>query len=276
MERIEVDGHEIEYEWVGRAAGRTIVLLHEGLGCVKMWRDFPGKLSAATGWGVLAYSRWGYGGSSSRPLPWPIDHMEQEGQTGLPDLLSALEVEEHILWGHSDGGSVALVNAGHRRDPRLLGVVSVASHVFGGEPAGLDSIRDAAARFEHGEFRDRLARYHHDVEGAFHGWADTWLHPEFADWTIERYLPGIGVPLLVIQGDDDRYGTLHQARAIAAGVPAPPATLILPGCGHHPHLDQPERVLEATRRFVEELPVTSHQPTVGSDQISRVLASDNS
>ncbi len=218
-----------------------------------MWRDFPDRVAGATGWGVLVYSRWGYGGSDPRPLPWPIDHMEQEGEAGLPALLAALDVGEHVLWGHSDGASVALVNAGHTQNPELRGVISAAAHVFGGESIGVRSIADADTRFRDGGLRDRLIRHHADVDGAFHGWADTWLHPGFMDWTIERYLPGITVPTLVIQGDNDQYGTLDQVRRIVAGMDPSPETLVLPGCGHHPHLEQPERVLEATVAFIERL-----------------------
>ncbi len=255
MERVVIEGNGIEYRWVGPRPGDapTLVFLHEGLGCVAMWRDFPDRAADATGWGVLVYSRWGYGGSDRRPLPWPIDHMEQEGMHALPLLIDALDVGDHVLWGHSDGASVALVNAGHRRDPRLRGVISVAAHVFGGEEVGVRSIADAARRFEHGELRSRLARHHADVDGAFHGWADTWLAPGFAGWSIERFLAGIEVPTLVVQGEEDQYGTLDQVRRIEAGITAPRTTLVLPACGHHPHLERPEEALQATVRFVADL-----------------------
>ena len=191
MASVDVGGHRIEYRWVGPEVGEapTMVFLHEGLGCVAMWRDFPDQVAEATEWGVLVYSRWGYGGSDARPLPWPIDHMEEEGETGLAALLNALDIGDHVLWGHSDGASVALVNAGHRRDPRLRGVISTAAHVFGGEEIGVQSISDADARFREGDLRDRLSKYHHDVDGAFHGWADTWLHPDFTDWSIDARRP---------------------------------------------------------------------------------------
>lgn len=255
MALVDVGGHRIEYRWAGPGRGEapTMVFLHEGLGCVSMWRDFPDQVAAATGRGVLVYSRWGYGGSDARPLPWPIDHMEQEGEEGLPALLDALDISDHVLWGHSDGASVALVNAGHRRDPRLRGVISAAAHVFGGEEIGVQSISDANARFRDGDLRERLSRYHDDVDGAFHGWADTWLHPGFMDWSIERYLPGIDVPALVIQGEEDQYGTLAQVDRIVAGMSPSPSTLILPNCGHHPHLEQPEKTLEATVAFVRSI-----------------------
>ncbi len=255
MERIVVDGHGIEYRWTGRRRDGlpVLVFLHEGLGCAGMWRDFPDRVTEATGLSALVYSRWGYGGSDPRPLPWPIDHMEREGETGLPVLLDALGVGEYVLWGHSDGASVALVAAGHHDDARLLGVISAAAHVVGGEEIGVRSIADALDRFRNDDLRSRLARYHADVDGAFHGWADTWLHPDFAAWTIERYLPGITVPTLVVQGESDQYGTLDQVRRIVDGMVVPPSTLILPDCGHHPHLEQPERMLDATAAFVRGL-----------------------
>lgn len=255
MQRIEVGGIGIEYRWVGPPPGEmpTLVFLHEGLGCTEMWRDFPDRVAAATGCGALVYSRWGYGHSDPRPLPWPIDHMEQEGETGLPALLDALGVEDHILWGHSDGASIALVSAGHHADPRLKAIVSAAAHVFGGEEIGVRAIEAARQNFEKGGLRGGLSRYHSDPEGAFRGWADTWLHPEFRSWTIERYLAGISVPVLVAQGTRDEYGTMRQLESICSHLGDLARRVIIEEHGHQLHITARERMIEETVWFLARL-----------------------
>lgn len=228
----------------------TLVLLHEGLGCVALWRDFPARLGAASGAQVFAYSRLGYGGSSARPLPWPLDYMELEGTRGLPAVLEAAGIGDCVLLGHSDGASIALVHAGLVRDPRVRGVIVIAPHVFT-ESMGLASIAQARLAYAEGELRARLARYHGgNVDCAFRGWCDSWLHSGFARWNIEHVLPGIGVPLLQIQGEDDQYGSPAQLEAIASAVGGPCTTLLLADCRHAPQFEQPARTLEASVDFV--------------------------
>jgi len=251
----EIHGIEIEYRWIGPgpSSAPTLVFLHEGLGSVTTWRDFPDQVVEATGWGALVYSRWGYGGSSPRPLPWPLDHMEEEAEQRLGPLLDTLGVERTVLWGHSDGATVALCYAGATSDPRLAGVFSVAAHVFGGEEHGLASIRAAARAYEDDDLRERLARHHQDVEGAFRGWADTWLDPEFEAWTVEGYLPGIEVPVRVVQCRGDQYGTLAQVEAIVRRVGSLATPVILEGCGHHPHREATDGLIEETAEFLATL-----------------------
>ena len=227
----------------------TLVLLHEGLGCVALWRDFPARLAARTGCAVFAWSRPGYGNSSPRALPWPLDYMQREG-LALPALLDAAGIGDCILVGHSDGASIALVAAGAARAPRLRGLVVMAPHVFA-EESGLDSIRAAREAYVHGDLRHRLQRYHGtNVDCAFRGWSESWLNPGFLDWNLESFLPGIRVPLLQIQGRDDQYGTVAQLDAIARQSSGPVATHVLEDCRHAPHAEQSEITLTLIAEFV--------------------------
>ncbi len=248
--RLSVAGHDLEAMRVGvLARAPSLVLLHDGLGCVAMWRDFPARLAVRTGCGVLAYSRAGYGGSSPCALPRPLDYMHQEAEQVLPGVLDAAGVGECVLVGHSDGASIAAIHAGRVRDLRVRGLVLVAPHFFT-EPVGLAAIARARKAWERGALRAQLRRYHGDnVECAFRGWNDAWLDPAFAAWDIRDALRAVEIPLLVIQGEADEYGTLAQVEAVheAAG----PATVrLLPGCGHSPHRERPTRTLEAIAAFL--------------------------
>jgi pimeloyl-ACP methyl ester carboxylesterase len=213
-----------------------------------MWRDFPAQLAAATGRRVLAYSRRGYGGSDPAPLPRPIPYMQHEGEVVLPAFLDALGVREAALVGHSDGASIAIVHAGAGpAKERVRAAVLLAPHVFA-EPLSIASIREAKRAYDEGDLRAKLARFHGaNTDCAFRGWNDAWLDPRFHDWTIESYLPGIRAPVLVIQGEDDRYGTLEQVDAIQRGVPGGVARLVLPSCGHDPAREARDATLAAIR-----------------------------
>jgi len=226
----------------------TIVMLHEGLGCVALWRDFPQKLAAATGHGVFAYSRAGYGGSDPVDLPRPLDYMSREARFSLPAVLDATGVERGILLGHSDGASIAAIYAGEHADERIKGLVLMAPHLFT-EEMGLASIAQARSAYETGDLRARLAKYHAHVDCAFRGWNDAWLDPGFKAWNIEDAVGRWRVPALVIQGADDQYGSLEQVRAIEARSPKPVQSLILSNCRHSPQSDQPEATLEAIVHF---------------------------
>ena len=234
----------------------TIVMLHEGLGCVALWRDFPAKLAAATGHGVFAYSRAGYGGSERIDLPRPLDYMGREARFSLPAVFEAIGLERGILLGHSDGASIAAIYAGEQADERIKGLVLMAPHLFT-EEMGLASIAEARHAYETGDLRARLAKYHAHVDVAFRGWNDAWLDPGFRAWNIEEAVGRWLVPALVIQGADDQYGTMAQIRAIEARSPAPVTSLILKTCRHSPQIDQPEATLDAIARFCEEISQTN-------------------
>jgi pimeloyl-ACP methyl ester carboxylesterase len=232
----------------------TIVMLHEGLGCVALWRDFPQKLAAATGLGVFAYSRAGYGGSDPVDLPRPLDYMAHEARFSLPAALDAIGIKRGILLGHSDGASIAAIYAGEHGDERIKGLVLMAPHLFT-EAMGLASIAAARTAYETGDLRAKLAKYHAHVDCAFRGWNDAWLDPGFKAWNIEDAVGRWRIPSLVIQGADDQYGTLKQVRAIEARSPTPVQSLILEACRHSPQFDQPQATLEAIARFCASLNV---------------------
>ncbi len=247
----QIHGAALEYRWVG--AGRhTIVFLHEGLGSVSMWRDFPERLAAASGCRGLVYSRRGYGGSSAIDVQRPVRFMHDEALEVLPELLDHFEIEQPILFGHSDGASIAILYAGAHKGP-LRALVLEAPHVFV-EPKCVKAIAKTLATYETTELGQRLARYHGDnTDRMFRTWTDVWLRPEFRNWNIEKFLKPIRVPALVIQGEDDEYGTLAQVDAVSAQLGGPVQRLVLARCGHSPHRDQPQVVLEAAARFLQDV-----------------------
>lgn len=252
---LTIDNKPIEYVWYGPSPDEatTLVFLHEGLGCVKMWRDFPAKVAAATGCGVLVYSRFGYGRSAACERPRPLRYMHDEALDILPQILAALNIQDAILIGHSDGGSIALIYAGGSESQILRGVVTTAAHVFC-EQISVDSIREAREAYLHTNLRDKLKRYHGDnVDNAFWGWNDVWLEPAFMEWNIEEYLPAIKVPLLAIQGEDDQYGTVAQVESIVQNSGGPSELLLIPDCAHSPHRDKEQLTLEAIAEFVKRL-----------------------
>jgi pimeloyl-ACP methyl ester carboxylesterase len=248
----EAAGHRIEYERidVGQTARPTLVLLHEGLGSVAMWRDFPGRLAHATGCNALDYSRYGYGNSDPLRGDRPVRYMHDEALLALPELLDRLAIERPILVGHSDGGSIALILADSGLRP-LAGVVTLAAHVMV-EDVTVASIAAAKVAFETTDLRARLSRHHADVDSAFLGWNRIWLDPAFRAWNIEDCLPHIACPVLAIQGEEDEYGTMEQMRRIGAAV-AGVELVRLPECRHSPHRDQPDAVIAAITRFVDRI-----------------------
>ena len=241
----------LEVLWHARERSPTLVFLHEGLGSARQWRDFPARLADAVGMGALVYSRAGYGASETIELPRPLDYMEREGEDVLPELLDREGVRDAILVGHSDGASIAVVHAGTARARgRVRALVLEAPHVFC-EDLSVRSIAAAKVAYETGDLRERLAKWHDDVDAAFWGWNRAWLDPRFRQWNIERYLPAIEAPILVIQGEDDPYGTLAQVEAIERGA-RDVRRVILPQCGHAPHKETPEETLAAMRDFVAQ------------------------
>jgi len=247
---VEIDGRRLEIQEFGPAPGDapTLVLLHEGLGCVALWRDFPQRLTAATGCGIVAFSRFGYGRSDTVALPRPLDYMTREAVEVLPKFLDAIGFRHGALVGHSDGATIALIHAGVVRDDRVQALVLMAPHVFT-EREGLASIRQARVAYEHGDLKPKLARYHRDVDAAFRGWCDSWLDPGFLDWNVAAYAEFWRVPALLIQGADDQYGTLAQLDEIERRSATRVEMRVLQGCKHQPHLEQPEATVEAIAGF---------------------------
>jgi pimeloyl-ACP methyl ester carboxylesterase len=241
----------LEYAWVGAAASATppVVFLHEGLGSVAMWKDFPARFCAEHGLRGLAFSRYGYGRSTPKPPGerWAPDFMHAQAHEVLPALFAQLGVERPWLFGHSDGGSIALLHAA-RFD--VAGVVAVAPHLFV-EAVSIASIEQARDAFDAGILRTGLAKYHDDPDSAFRGWNDAWLNPAFRRWNIEAEIDTIRAPVLAVQGEDDAYGTLAQIRAIQARL-TKTRLCAIPKCGHSPHRDQPERLGTEAARFILE------------------------
>lgn len=247
-------GHRLETLWLRGADSErtTFVFLHEGLGCVDAWRDFPERLCSELGVDAFLYSRAGYGNSDPCALPRPLDYLEQEARIVLPEVLVAAGIGECVLFGHSDGGSIALVYAGAHANPTLLGVITEAAHVFN-ESVCVRAAEGVRERFLAGDLRERLARYHGtNVDCAFWGWNRAWLDPGFLSMNLEGYLPAIRAPILALQGVDDEYGTEAQIRAIVAGAGALSESEMISGCGHAPHRDAPERVLERVSAYIRE------------------------
>jgi pimeloyl-ACP methyl ester carboxylesterase len=247
---LEIAGQRLECVAHGPApdAAPAIVMLHEGLGCVALWRDFPEQLARATGFGVFAYSRAGYGRSDPAPLPRPLDYMTREARDTLPKVLDAIGFRRGILLGHSDGASIAAIYAGTVEDFRVRGLVLMAPHVFT-EDTGLAAIAAAREAYDRGDLRPRLAKYHRDVDNAFRGWNGAWLDPGFRSWNIADSIGYWRVPALVIQGDQDQYGTIAQIREIETRAYSPVDVAILSDCRHSPHLEQPGDTLKAITDF---------------------------
>lgn len=252
---LPLDGGHIEFAaWSeparASASATTVVLLHEGLGSVALWRDFPERLADAVATRVVAYSRFGYGRSSSIERPRPLDYLEHEARRHLPRVLAALDATRHVLLGHSDGASIALMYAAER-PPGLEGLVLLAPHVKV-EDVTVRGLLAARHAYEHGELRAKLARWHDDVDAAFLGWNDAWLDPEFRSWNIERRVPRVEVPIVAVQGRDDEYGTLDQIQSIAELNPR--TELVALDCGHALHRERPEDVIAATLRCLARAP----------------------
>lgn len=244
---------KIEYQWIGPAqsADPVIVFLHEGLGSISMWRGFPEQFCNEHGFTGLVFSRYGYGKSTPRTVDErvPVSYLHEQAYQALPALLFALNIERPWLFGHSDGGSIALLYAA-RFPQQVSGLVVMAPHIFV-EDITIEGIRKARTAYETTDLRDRLARHHLNVDSVFRGWSDTWLDPAFCTWNIEDELGAITCPVLAIQGEDDEYGTLAQIHGIASQVRHAQA-LALPDCGHSPHRDQPAQVGSASACFIRQ------------------------
>jgi pimeloyl-ACP methyl ester carboxylesterase len=246
-----VDGRRIEaVEHPGDPGRRALVLLHEGLGSVGLWRDFPAALNEATGRRVLAFSRFGHGRSERPPRPRTPAFFHEEALDVLPALLPQLDAADPILVGHSDGASIALIHAGRHA---VAGLALIAPHVVV-EDVTVNEIRQTRDLYQTGGLRERMARHHDDPDAAFRGWCDVWLDPSFRAWSLEPDAELVTAPLLLVQGSADPYGTLDQLDRIEARVRGPAERVVVDGAGHSPHLEQPDAVIAAVAAFSAGLP----------------------
>ena len=247
---LRIGDADLEYRMIGPSPEQapTIVLLHEGLGSAALWGDFPEKLQAATGAGVFVYSRAGYGASSPVKLPRPLDYMHREALKVLPKLLDAIGFRRGLLLGHSDGASIAAIYVGGIQDHRVGAIALIAPH-FVVEEMGVASIAEIKTTYETTDLRAKLARWHKDVDNAFYGWNGAWLDPKFRAWDISEYLAYIRVPVAIIQGADDQYGTMRQVEIAQEECYCPVDVTLLNGAGHSPHREAPGATLHAISDF---------------------------
>ncbi len=251
---LDVGGVSLEYRMIGPRPDRapTIVMLHEGLGCAGMWGDFPDRLSAATGAGIFVYSRAGYGQSSPVTLPRPLSYMHDEAHEILPRLLSGIGFKRGLLLGHSDGASISAIYAGSIQDHRIRGLILIAPHFFV-EDVSVKSIAEAKTAYAQTDLRAKLGRWHKDPDNAFRGWNDAWLDPKFREWDITQELAYIRVPILIVQGEDDQYGTVKQIGVAQEECYCPVEAALLSGAKHSPQREAPEATLKAVSDFANRL-----------------------
>jgi pimeloyl-ACP methyl ester carboxylesterase len=251
---LAIGASDLEYRFIGPAPedAPTIVMLHEGLGSTGLWGDFPDRVQAATGAGVFVYSRAGYGASSPAALPRPLDYMHIEALQVLPKLLDTIGFRRGLLVGHSDGASIAAIYAGGSGDHRIRGLVLIAPH-FVVEDISVTSIAEIKGTYETTDLRTKLARWHKDVDNAFYGWNGAWLDARFRDWDISDYLAYIRVPVAILQGADDQYGTILQIEIAQQECYCPVDVTIIPGAGHSPHREAPGATLETIAEFATRI-----------------------
>lgn len=256
MPKITIQGKEIDFVRLkpstSLASNDVIVMLHEGLGSISLWRDFPQQIADTTGHEVLVYSRYGYGDSEAS-TGFPFNYMHDEGLKSLPELLDKLNIQQPILFGHSDGASITLIAAGGSKiNPR--GIIVMAPHVMV-EPICFEAIANAQFSYKNTDLKEKLGKYHANVDSAFLGWSNAWLSPEFKHWNIEEYLPRISCPILAIQGYEDEYGTMAQIDKVVeiSSNANFIDTLKIENCRHSPHKDQTKIVLDQVNHFIKKL-----------------------
>ena len=257
---LDLGAMQLEYRMIGARPHEapTLVMLHEGLGCVGLWGDFPDRLAAATGTGIFVYSRAGYGQSTPVKLPRPLTFMHEEATKVLPRLLEAIGFRRGLLIGHSDGASIAAIYAGSIQDHRVRGLALMAPHFFT-EDMGIAEIARARAAYASTDLRAKLARWHADVDNAFKGWNEAWLNPDFRKWDITESLRFIRVPILIVQGEDDQYGTVRQVAAAQVECTCPVEVALLPKVRHAPHREAASAAMEVISAFTNRLLRDHHE-----------------
>ena len=268
---LTIGGSDLEYRLIGPPPDQapTIVMLHEGLGSAALWGDFPDRLQAATSAGVFVYSRAGYGASSPVKLPRPLDYMHIEALEVLPKLLGQMGFRRGLLVGHSDGASIAAIYAGGVQDHRVQGIALIAPH-FIVEDISVASIATIKTAYETSELKAKLTRWHSDVDNAFYGWNGAWLDPKFRSWDISEYLAYIRVPVAILQGADDEYGTVRQIEIARQECYCPVDVTEIPGAGHQPHREAPGATLEAVSEFANAV-LRDDQPNMKQNAYSDIL-----
>ena len=268
---LTIGGSDLEYRLIGPPPDQapTIVMLHEGLGSAALWGDFPDRLQAATSAGVFVYSRAGYGASSPVKLPRPLDYMHIEALEVLPKLLGQIGFRRGLLVGHSDGASIAAIYAGGVQDHRVQGIALIAPH-FIVEDISVASIAAIKTAYETSELKAKLARWHSDVDNAFYGWNGAWLDPKFRSWDISEYLAYIRVPVAILQGADDEYGTVRQIEIARQECYCPVDVTEIPGAGHQPHREAPGATLDAVSEFANAV-LRDDQPNMQQNAYSDIL-----
>jgi pimeloyl-ACP methyl ester carboxylesterase len=252
--QVSIGNFSLDCEWWGPGPNEapSIILLHEGLGSISLWRDFPERLSDATGLGVFAYSRAGYGKSTPILSPWNIDSMQREARDILPELLDKIGFKLGFLLGHSDGASIATIYAGSRQDPRVRGVILIEPH-FNVESKNLAAIRQIAVTYKSSGLRDRLARHHENVDAMFSGWSGMWLNPQFESFDIGQDLRFIRVPILYLKSTDDPYSSMEQVRIAESEADFPVEVVLIDHAGHSPHRSKPDLTVSKISEFVKHM-----------------------
>ncbi|CCK81308.1 alpha/beta fold hydrolase [Desulfobacula toluolica] len=254
MEFLKIGSKKIEVQWHKQRQKDhpTLIFLHEGLGCAKMWKDFPQRVSQMTSCPCLVFSRFGYGNSDPCPVPWKINFMHKQALSILPAIIKKAQIKDYILIGHSDGASIGIIFAGSPYARGLKGLITEAAHLFC-EPVTVECIQQAKTNYEQHDLKQRLEKYHgKNTKNAFRGWNDVWLNPNFINWNIEKYLKHINVPMLAIQGKDDQYGTVRHIHSIRRHVNHA-RTCLIDNCRHSPHLEQPEKALNIITEFISHI-----------------------
>ena len=251
---INVLDHELEISTIGDLSSNSssVILLHEGLGSVSMWKDIPEKIYEYTGFNVITYSRAGYGKSSSVRLPRPLNYMSIEANNYLPKFLDHFDLKNFYLIGHSDGGTIAALSSGEKKHVNHHGTILVAPHFFI-ENFNIKSIREIKNKYEKGGLKEKLSKYHDNVDNAFYGWSDTWLNPEFHKWDITKEIKKIKVPIYAIQGNADPYGSVKQVDVLEKNLSVQFRKLILDKCGHNPFFERLDESLFGIKNFINQI-----------------------
>lgn len=251
---LEIDSKKIEYQFFGELSNNipVLILLHEGLGSVAMWRKIPELIHLKTKLNVLVYSRFGYGQSSTIKLPRPTNYMSIEAEEYLPEIIKILSIKNYFLIGHSDGGTIASIGSNSKNIEQLLGTILIAPHFFV-EQESIEAIEDISYQYKYKNLKSKLERFHNDVDNAFWGWSNVWLSPDFKNWNILKYLPQIKTPILALQGTNDPYGTINQINILEQKVRGPFDKVVIKDCGHNPFIEYKDKTIEHINAFIKKI-----------------------